>query len=283
MLIDWFTVIAQTLNFLILVWLLRRFLYKPILDAVDAREKRIAAQLADAAAKMTEAQKEREEFQHKNEEFDANRAALLTKAADDANVERQRLMDEARKAADAQSLLRRETLINDAHNLHQAVRLRTQEEVFAIARKTLADLAGVSLEARMTEVFLHRLQDMDGPSKERLGGALKTASAPALIRSAFDLPAEQRMAIQNALNETFSSNVPVRFETAPDLVGGIEMTANGRKLSWSIADYLVSLENSVGELLAKQSKSTSSLEINTDPEAKTVLEIKAKPELVLKG
>jgi F-type H+-transporting ATPase subunit b len=43
MLIDWFTVGAQALNFLILVWLLKRFLYKPILDAIDAREKRIAA------------------------------------------------------------------------------------------------------------------------------------------------------------------------------------------------------------------------------------------------
>ena len=49
MLIDWFTVGAQVLNFLILVWLLKRFLYKPILNAIDAREKRIAAELADAA------------------------------------------------------------------------------------------------------------------------------------------------------------------------------------------------------------------------------------------
>jgi F-type H+-transporting ATPase subunit b len=37
MLIDWFTVGAQVLNFLILVWLLKRFLYGPILDAIDAR------------------------------------------------------------------------------------------------------------------------------------------------------------------------------------------------------------------------------------------------------
>ena len=57
MLIDWFTVGAQTLNFLILVWLLKRFLYKPILNAIDAREKRIAAELADADVKKAEAEK----------------------------------------------------------------------------------------------------------------------------------------------------------------------------------------------------------------------------------
>src|ERR1700688_2249451 len=101
MLIDWFTVGAQVLNFVILVWLMKRFLYKPIIHAIDAREERIATELADGAAKKAEAQKERDEFQHKNEEFDQQRAALLSQAADEAKTERQRLLDEARKAADA--------------------------------------------------------------------------------------------------------------------------------------------------------------------------------------
>ena len=104
MLIDWFTVGAQTLNFLILVWLLKRFLYKPILDAIDAREKDIAKKLADADAKKTEALKERDAFQHKNAEFDKQRAALLSQAIDDAKSERQQLFDQAREAADAMSV-----------------------------------------------------------------------------------------------------------------------------------------------------------------------------------
>jgi len=66
MLIDWFTIAAQALNFLILVWLMKRFLYKPILNAIDAREQRIARELADADAKKAEAQKEREVFKGKN-------------------------------------------------------------------------------------------------------------------------------------------------------------------------------------------------------------------------
>ena len=125
MLIDWFTVGAQALNFIILVWLLKRFLYKPILNAVDAREKRIAAELADADAKRAEAQKERDEFQHKNEEFDQQRAALLAKTTDEAKAERQRLFDDARKAADVLSAKRRETLRSEARNLNQAIRRRS--------------------------------------------------------------------------------------------------------------------------------------------------------------
>ena len=77
MLIDWFTVGAQALNFLILVWLMKRFLYKPILHAIEEREKRIAAELANADKKKAEAQKESDEFKRKNEEFDRQRAALL--------------------------------------------------------------------------------------------------------------------------------------------------------------------------------------------------------------
>jgi F-type H+-transporting ATPase subunit b len=254
MLIDWFTVGAQALNFIILVWLLKRFLYKPVLDAVDAREKLVATELADADAKKAEAKRERNEFQHKNDEFDRQRAGLLGKARDEAKAERQRLFVEARQAADALSTKRRETLRSDAHNLNDAISRRTRQEVFAIARKALTDLAGTSLEQRMAEVFARRLRDMDGKAKADLAEVLKAASDPALVRSAFDLPAEQCTAIQNALNETFSGEIRVRFETAPDLVSGIELTTRGQKVAWSIADYLGSLEKGVDEILKANDK-----------------------------
>ncbi len=253
MLIDWFTVGAQALNFIILVWLLKRFLYTPILNAIDAREKRIAAELAQADAKKAEAQKERDEFERKNEEFDRQRAALLNQATTDAKAERQRLLDDARGAADALSAKRREALRSDANNLNQAIRYRTQQEVFAIARKALTDLATTSLEERMSEVFIRRLRTMGGSAKQGLGAALKTAFEPAVVRSAFELPAAPRAAIQNALNEIFSAEIRVRFETAPTLVSGIELTANGQKIAWSIADYLASLEKGIGELLEEKS------------------------------
>ena len=249
MLIDWFTVGAQALNFLILVWLMKRFLYKPILNAIDMREKRIAAELAGADKKKAEAQKERDEFKSKNDEFDKHRTALFAKAEGEAKVERQRLFDEARKAADALSLKRQEALRKEEQALSRVISQRTQEEVFAITRKTLADLAAVNLEERVSEVFIRRLREMDGQVKAGLAEALKSTANPALVRSAFDLPAKQREAIQNALNETFSAEVPVRFETAPGIVGGIEFSTNGQKVAWSIADYLTSLEKSVGDLL----------------------------------
>jgi F-type H+-transporting ATPase subunit b len=273
MLIDWFTVVAQVVNFLILVWLLKRFLYRPILNAIDAREKRIELALLDADAKKAEAEQEREVFQHKNGEFDQQRAALLDQARDEAKAERLRLLDEARQAADVLIAKRQEAQRIDARNLSQAISHRTRQEVFAIARKALTDLAGTSLEERMCEVFARRVREMDDRTKAGFAtalksAALKSASAPAIVRSAFDLPAEQRAAIQSAVNETFAGEIHLRFETEPDLVSGIELATDGQKMAWSIADYLVSMEKVVDELLKEKSK----------PEAKAGVRAAAKTE-----
>ena len=253
MLIDWFTVAAQIVNFLILVWLLKHFLYKPILDAIDAREKRIAAELADADTKKAEAEKEHTDFEDKNRVFDQQRSALLGKAADEAKAERERLIDQAKKDAESLRVTQADALRGDQVRLGSEITLLAEREVFAIARKALTDLATVSLEERVGEVFTRRLRELDPKAKELLGAALKNSPQPALIRSAFDLPADQKAAIQNALNETFSTVVRIKFEDSQDVVCGIELTANGQKVAWSIASYLTELSKKVSDLVDTQS------------------------------
>ena len=254
MLIDWFTVIAQAINFLILVWLMKRFLYKPILNALDAREKRIAAELADADARKAEARMEREEFRRKNDEFDRQRAALLNKATDEAAAERRRLLDEVRKDADGLRAKLQDMLSSEYQGLHEEFARRTRAEVFAIARKTLTDLAGSSLEERMVDVFVHRLRGLGSEEKERLAAMFKPSAIPVLVRSAFDLTPAQRVSIEGAVKETLARGSPARFEIVPDLVSGIELIIQGQKIAWSIADYLASLEKGVNELLKAQLK-----------------------------
>lgn len=253
MLFDWFTVGAQALNFLVLVWLMTRFLYKPILDAIDAREKRIALALADAALKQSAAQKERDEFQKKNEDFDRQRHELLAHAKDEAKAERQRLLDEARQVADTLRAKKQDALASELQTLQQDIARRSREEVFAVAKKVLTDLAGLSLDERMGEVFTRRLRGLDDAAKAGLAKALKTSSNTVRVRSAFELPATQRDDIQQALNASLSSEIKIQFDTAPDLISGIELTANGWKVSWNIADILTTLEQHIGELIKEQS------------------------------
>lgn len=282
MLVDWFTVGAQALNFVILVWLMRRFLYKPILHAIDAREKRIAERLADATATENAAHQERDELQHRNEELDQQRAGILKKATDDAAAERRRLLVEARSAADAVGAKRQETLRADAEHLERALQRRAQQEVFAIARKALTELATTSLDERLVAVFTRRLRELDDPAKAGLAKALAAAPDTAIVRSAFELPPDQRAIVQNALKETFSAEVQVRFQTAPELVSGIELVADGHKLGWNIAEYLRSLQDGVDELLndkvAAQVKAEPKLDAKAEHEPEADATVDPGPE-----
>ena len=259
MLIDWFTVCAQAANFLILVWLLKRFLYQPVLKAIATREKLIADQLQDAAAIKIGAQRIQAEFQHKNEEFDRQRTAMLGQAAETVKTERQKMLDKARSDSEALRSKLQESVRSERENLNREIVGRAQQEVFAITRKALADLSSTSLEASLAEVFLRRLRALDDQAKEKLVPALKTASEPACVRSTFDLTPDQRIAIQNALNEMCSAEIRIRFEVATDLTCGMELLANGQKIAWSITDYLASLEQKVGEMLDSKIESAVSL------------------------
>lgn len=254
MLIDWFTVCAQAVNFLILVWLMKRFLYKPILNAIDAREKKVAAELADADAKRAEALKERDQFQQKNDDFDRQRLELMNKAQDDAKAEREKLLEEARQAAEQLRVKSKERFAIDAENLKQSISHRTQQEVFAIARKTLSDLASTSLEEQVTATFIRRISEMDSSTRASLVASLTSGSSSGstsgslsslTVRSAFELSPEQRAAIEAALNQALSLHLHLNFQTAPELISGIELVANGQSIAWNISDYLKAMEKAV--------------------------------------
>lgn len=254
MLLDWFTIIAQLVNFLILVWLLKRFLYQPILNAIDAREKRIATELAEADAKKTEAQQERNEFQRKNEELNRQRDTMLNQAREEANAERMRILESTRQEADYLAARRQEALRGEQQHLSEALSRRTREEVFAIAGKALADLADATLEERMTGVFLQRLHGLGETELAELKSAFKSSDKPLLVRSAYPLPPAQSSAIEAAVRKILGKECEFQFETAPNLIGGIELSMSGYKVAWSIAAYLDSLEKRIGELLKAQSR-----------------------------
>jgi F-type H+-transporting ATPase subunit b len=249
MLIDWFTVAAQAVNFLLLVWLLKRFLYKPILGAIEEREKRIASQLQDAEKKKEEALKEQIDFQHKNEDFERQRATLLLEVTNFGKTERAKLLEKARSDSEQLRVKLTKTTNDELESLNRKIGTLAREEVFSVARKTLADLADVSLEERITAIFVRRLHDMDDKQTAELRAGPGGSSQPMLLRSAFALATPQRTQIETVVKRLFGEGAGIEFETRPDLISGIELTANGQKIAWNIADYLKSLTNSVASLL----------------------------------
>lgn len=249
MLFDWFTVAAQVFNFLVLVWLLQHFLYKPILHAIDEREKRVAAEIANADRKTADAKKESDELKQQKRELDNQRAAILTRATEEANAEREHILDNARKAATALTAKQRDTFQQEEENLHVSINNRTRQEVFAIARKTLTDLSETSLEERMVGVLMRKLQNLAEEEKESLIAAFKATDNPVIVHTAFDIPVSQRSTVESAVKDLAGKELQVRFATKPNLISGIEMTVDGQKVAWSIADYLTSLDARVNEIV----------------------------------
>jgi F-type H+-transporting ATPase subunit b len=260
-LIDWFTVGAQAVNFLILVWLLQRFLYRPVMKAIDAREKNIAQKIAAASAQETKGQAAAEELRKRTEAFDRDREGLMRKAAQEGAAERQRLFESARQDSQALRSKLAQTLATERTELSRQLSMRAQAEVFAVADKALLDLAGASLEDRMIEVFITRLRGLSDKQGLELtsasvpaalagavGSALPTRSA--LVRSAFAPSPSGRAHIEAAIRERLGANVAIRYETAPELICGVELTVDGLKLAWSVADYLSSLAQDVAALVA---------------------------------
>lgn len=260
MLIDWFTVGAQALNFVVLVWLMKRFLYQPILQAIAAREQLIATQLATAAEQKAAATAERAEFVQKNQAFEAQRASLLEQACAEVEVERQRLLVAARQAADALSAKHQTALQLAASNLNQAIAQQVQQEVFAIAAKTLADLADSHLEERLVAVFISQLQQLDAATRERLVAACTQGDEPVLLRSALALPAAQQAALQAALDAYCGERVNLQFVTDATLIAGLQLSCAGQCFAWSIADYLQALQQSVDALLLTQQPAPTATE-----------------------
>ena len=250
--INWFTVIVQIVNFLVLVWLLKRFLYKPILKGIDDREKLIASQLKDAELKKAEANKERDDFQKKNLDFEQQLAAKMNMALEEVKTERQKLLEEARTESNLLRSNLEKAFRDDEKNMSQEIARKTKEEVFAIARKTLGDLSSLSLEEQTINIFISRLAGLKDEQRKEFIAAFGTQALPLLIRSAFELPPLQRSEIEKAVKEVIATTVVFQYEISPELVSGIEMNANGYKLSWNISDYLDSLKHGIVGDLGKE-------------------------------
>ena len=109
---------------------------------------------------------------------------------------------------------------------------------------------------------------LPGAAKDQMVTAFKTSNHTVSVHSAFDLPPAQQKAIETAVKETFAPDAHVQFETAPELVSGIELSTNGHKVAWSIADYLATLEKSAGELLNKDAKPESKPDAKSQARAK---------------
>ncbi|MDX1645810.1 MAG: F0F1 ATP synthase subunit delta [Longimicrobiales bacterium] len=252
--IDWITFVAQIVNFVLLVYLLKRFLYRPVMDAIERREEGVRKRLEDARRTEEEAQEGKARFEALQRELERTRAEVLRAAEEEAEQRRQELTTQVRDEVRAIREDWRESLRRQRDAFLHELRRRMSRELFGLVERVLEDLASADLEDRLLEVFLQRLPDAHDSEREELVEAALTADRSVRLRSSFPLSTDQRERLRRAVVAWAGTDLELSWEEDPGLTLGIELQAGDRKLAWSVDEYLQALETDVARLLEIESR-----------------------------
>ena len=253
MLIDWFTVAAQIVNFLILVGLLKYFFYDRIINAMDEREKNISSRFEEADQKKSEAETEAAAFREKKDNIEKERDKILESARKDADEEHDKLIKKAREEVDELEKKWQSRLKKEKDNFVRDFKMLASEEVIAIARKAIKDLADVEIEEHAGSVFLERIKEMQKKDLADMQKSIKADEQPVVVSSGLEMPSQMRQKITRAVHQYIAEKVDVDYRTSPELLLGMELRTNGQKMSWNLAAYLDGMRDSAADLFASYS------------------------------
>lgn len=246
--IDWFTFIAQIINFIILVFLLWRFLYKPITKTMGERRKRIERQWKEAQQKQEEAEAEAKSYRQKQQDLEQRREELLNEAKEKAKAEQETLIKQARQEVDRKQAEWQESIERQQDSFLENLRQRVQEQTHKISRRALQDLANAELEERAISVFIERLKHLEDEERKTFRQSVQESEEDVVINSAFDMSEETQQKLRDTLRqENIVNGNEIKFSTSSDLICGVEMRSKNHQIAWSLADYLESLEEQLSK------------------------------------
>ncbi len=245
MLIDPFTIIAQVVNFAILVVALKYVLYDRIIDAMNAREAAIAGRLDEAEERERQADEARREHREQIDDLEHRRGQLLDEARSEADDRRNELLRTARRNIDEQRRRWHSALRRERDDIERELRTSTANAALAVSRRVLRDVADADLAHRALELALDRLDD-DGELRELIDANDGSALT---VSTAFDGDSTRALVRDRLDAMGLTGGEQVSFETDRTLLLGIEVTSPTASIQWSGRDYLDQLGTVVDDLL----------------------------------
>lgn len=252
--IDWFVFLAQICNFLLLMYLLKRFLYGRIIKAMDEREAKIAARFAEADELKTKAREEALQYEKRNQALAEKKEQMLNEATMAAEAKRKELMEKVRVEIETVKARWQDMLSREQDAFFFDFRQRAADQLYATARKALSDLADAGLEERIIDEFLRRISALDEEKSLQIRKAISGGGNLVTIQSAFEIAAGKKAQIEETLKKQISSRFSIRYLREPDIVSGIEMRVNGHKVAWSFNEYLETLIQNLTATLQKEAQ-----------------------------
>lgn len=246
--IDWLTVGAQWINFLILMWLLRRFLYQPIIRAMDRRQQAIAQRTQDAQQQADQAEQLAQEYRNKLAELEDQRTALLAAVREEAAAERDNLLYQARVESQNLSTRWRQEIQREKTEFQSQLSRELGRLITATARKAVQDLSGQEWEQAVFDHFLTHLQQLPIQDKSRLSAS---GHEGLVLSSSFELDAAMHSALRETLKNVLIADTGIRFERLPDNQAGLRLSSSGYSVEWTIGQYFAHLDTELEAMLAQ--------------------------------
>lgn len=251
---DWFIFAAQLFNFMLLIYLLRRFLYGPIMNYMDERQAAINAQLEEAKTHEENAEQTLTEYEEQKDRLQAERQSLITQAQAEAETLKQVLLKEARADVDKQREQWQEALAKEKDSFLEGLQKRATKAFFTAMHQALNDLADAELEQHIIKVFNKQLSQLTPIDQEALERAFVHTNHHARLVTAFPLELSQIHEIKQAIKTNLGQDVDLVLEQNSELGCGLELCVFDQKLTWTLLSYLDSLEKEMGQQLSFKEK-----------------------------
>jgi F-type H+-transporting ATPase subunit b len=247
MLINWFTVVAQIVNFLILVVLLKVFLYDRIVDAMDRRQQEIEDAYDKADRAQADARSEQQQLADQRRQLEEETNEILQQARDDADTRRQELIDQARSDVEDKRRQWVQSVQREKADFVADLRRRMGNRLCQASRRALSDLADVELEQQVVRAFNQRLTEIDDDRQSPLRDAL--ADGRATVLTSWEMNDQQQSEIVDTLGRLTDETPEVDFQTDEGLICGLEVRTEGQAIGWSVQTYLDELAEQIQQQL----------------------------------
>ena len=240
------------IDFLLLVYLLKHFLYGQIIKAMDDREAKITARFADAEDMKAKATEAAGLYEKRNQLLNEAKEQMLNEATMAADAKRKELMEKVREEVDQVKARWQVLLVREKDAFFSDLRQRAAKRLFATARKALRDLADADLEERIVDEFIRRVKALNEEKSVQIRNAIRGGGNNVIIQSAFSISEQRRAQIEEVLKKQITNGFTIRYLQQPEIVSGIELRVNGHKIAWSLNEYLEALVESLTETLQKE-------------------------------
>ncbi len=241
MLIDWFTVSFQVINFLILIALLKRFLYGPIIRAMEERESTIAARLFEAERAEKEAETRAALLAKDQESFVRSRNQMEVDALREINKWKEDCIERIKDEIEQKRTSWQQNLNEEQEEFLQKLKIHISRQVFQVARKSLADLADTSLETIVLKNFLEKVPQEPGKAVEK---SIQRSNA-VLVKTGFPLEAPMKAEIKTRIAGYFPLFARVDLKEDKTLGFGVCLRAGDQQWEWNLSRYMRDIEKDV--------------------------------------